>query len=130
MISLENDITSLNTMMSGQLTKRYIVVQREIAREDNKVVRFRLYDEATINGAREKLSSCVDDYKKEFTIVFSDWDKQMMISEDNKFEWPCTRGKYSVRVFDALDYTNESSSGYLWQFDEQGLPVSCSTIGK
>lgn len=116
--------------MADKPTKRYIVVRRKIAREDGKVVHFEVFDEATIEKVRERVSSYVEDYKKEFNIVFSDRDKQMMISEDNNFEWPCTVGMYSVRVFDALDYTKESSSGYLWQFDEKGIPVSCSANGK
>ena len=130
MTDLDNDMQSLNTMMDRKSARRYIVVRRKIARKDDKVVHFEVFDEATIEKARERLSSCVDDYKKEFNIVFSDWDKKMMISEDNKFEWPCACGLYSVRVFDALDYTKESSSGYLWQFDEKGIPVSCSANGK
>ncbi len=130
MTGLENDMQSLNTMMAHKPTMRYIVVRRKIAREDGKVVNFEVSDEATIEKARERLSSYIDDYKKEFNIVISDWDKQMMISEDNKFEWPCVLGLYSVRVFDALDYTKESSSGYFWQFDENGIPVSCSANEK
>lgn len=130
MFSLENDVKNLNVIMADKPTKRYIVVRRKIAREDGKVVHFEVFDEATIEKVRERVSSYVEDYKKEFNIVFSDRDKQMMISEDNNFEWPCTVGMYSVRVFDALDYTKESSSGYLWQFDEKGIPVSCSANGK
>ena len=130
MTGLENDMQSLNTMMANKPTRRYIVVRRKIAREDGKVVNFEVFDEATIEKARERRSSYIEDYKKEFNIVISDRDKQMMISEDNTFEWPCALGLYSVRVFDALDYTAESSSGYFWKFDEKGIPVSCSANGK
>lgn len=128
MINLTDDIVDLNKNAAEHPTRRYIIIQRKIKKDDGKIVQFRLFDADSIADARKIMSQCVDDYKVGFNMVFPDETKQMLICE-NKFELPCACGMYVVNVYDALNFAGETSSGYLWQFNNQGVPVSCSTTG-
>lgn len=128
MFSFENDTADLNAELAEKPTRRFIVVQRKTLAGGGGVVQFRLYDHDTREEARACMSRLVDEFRRDFHIVFLNGVKEMLM-EGDRFEHPYFDGAtYTIEIFDALDLTEENAEGYVWRFDGKGVPVSCSGV--
>ena len=130
MISFKNDVIGLNAKMAVTPTKRFIVVRRHIEYDSNEVQMFELYnDAASLDDAREVLSQAIEAFRMEFNLVLNG-DTKHMLAQDNCFNFPVKDGTCVIKIYDAFDFDVEPSDSYVWQFDEQGIPVSCSANGE